>query len=239
MSKFINRLIFIAVVAFCLTALDAVAQGVSPFSGSSVDAKTIKVQKKIDELFEQGEYERAFFNYRNELAPIGDKYAQYMVGYMYVTGTGVEEDPLRGSAWYRLAAERRYQGFLDERDQILAAFSDVDLIRSDNLYLQLRRQYNDAVLLLDLVKADLAVLANRTGSRLSASGSPVTIFDLRSGSSVSADQYFAQVNNRIESRLKFMAKELDMPYLNTNADQVDFDELETAVENFVNTINDR
>ena len=107
------------------------------------------------------------------------------------------------------------------------------------MYLQLRRQYSDVVLLLELINDDLDVLANRTGSRLSGGGSPVTIIDLRSGSSVSADQYYGQVRNRIEARLKFMARELDMPNLNTDPDQVEVYALETIVQEFANTIYDR
>ncbi len=238
-GEFINRLSLLAAVLWCLTTPDAVAQDVSPFPGSAIDTRTMRIQKKVDELYEQGEFQRAHFIYRNELAPIGDKYAQYMVGYMYLTGTGVDEDPLLGSAWYRLAAERNYKGFVDERDQILAAFSDVDLVRSDTLYLQLRRQYSDVVLLLEAVSDDLDVLANSTGSRLSGGGSPVTIFNLRSGSSMSADQYYGQVRNRIEARLKFMARELDMPNLNTDPDLVEVNELEAIVQEFANTIYDR
>ena len=140
---------------------------VAPFPGRrgrSVDAKTLRTQERVEELYEKGDYNRAFFNYRNELAPIGDKYAQYMVGYMYLTGTGVEEDPLLASAWYRLAAERSYKEFLNERDHLLSLFSDVDLVRSDALYLQLRREYSDVVLLLELVKDDIDMLVARTGS---------------------------------------------------------------------------
>ena len=239
MGEFINRLGLIAVIALCLTTLDVVAQGVGPFPGRAVDAKTMNIQKKADELVDQGDFERAHLIYRNDLAPIGDKYAQYMVGYMYLTGMGVDEDPVHGSAWYRLAAERSFQGFVEERDEILAYFTDVDLIRSDTLYLQLRRQYSDAVLLLDLIEDDLDVLSNRTGSRLGGGGSPVMIFDLRSGSSVSADQYIDQVRNQIESRLKLMAIQLDIPNLNTDPDNVDLRALATAVEDFVETIGDR
>ena len=239
MGEFINRLRLIAVIALCLTTLDVVAQGVGPFPGRAVDAKTMKIQKKADELVEKGDFERAHLIYRNDLAPIGDKYAQYMVGYMYLTGMGVDEDPVLGSAWYRLAAERNFEGFVEERDQILAYFSDVDLIRSDTLYLQLRRQYSDAVLLLDLIEDDLDLLDSRTGSRLGGRGSAVIIFDLRTGSSVSADQYLGQVRNRIETRLKLMAIQLDIPNLNTDPDNVDLRALATAVEDFVETIGDR
>ena len=65
------------------------------------------------------------------------------------------------------------------------------------------------------------------------------IFDLRSGSSVSADQYIDQVRNQVEARLKLMAIQLDIPNLNTNPDNVDLRALETAVEVFVETIGDR
>ena len=40
-------------------------------------------------------------------------------------------------------------------------------------------------------------------------------------------------------KLKFMSKQLDMPDLNTDPDDLDLDELETIVLGFVNTIDDR
>jgi len=238
-SELIKRLSTIVAVAFCLTAPAAFAQSAGPFPGSAVDSKTLIIQERVDELFEEGEYKRALFIYRNELAPIGDKYAQYMIGYMYLTGTGVQEDPLLASAWYRLAAERSYKEFLNERDQILSLFSDVDLVRSDVLYLELRRQYSDVVLLLGAIQDDLDAMAKQTGSRLSTRGSPGMIVDWRSGSSMSADQYYGRMNKRIEARLKFMAAELGMPNLNTDPDAVDVAELERIVAEFVATISDR
>ena len=238
-SELINRLTIIAAVGFCLTAPAAYAQSAGPFPGSAVDSKTMRIQERVEELYEKGEHSRAHYIYRNDLVPIGDKYAQYMVGYMYLTGTAVEEDPVLASAWYRLAAERSYKEFENERDDILSLFSDVDLIRSDTLYLELRRQYSDVVLLLDVVRDDLDELTIQTGSRLSARGSPVMIVDGRSGSSMSANQYFGQVSKRIELRLKFMAKQLNMPDLNTDPDKVDIDKLETIVSDFVDTISDR
>ena len=235
----INRLVSIVAVAFCMAAPGVFAQSSGPFPGSAVDSKTMKIQARVEELFEAGEYERALIIYKNDLAPIGDKYAQYMVGYMYLTGTGVAEDPVLASAWYRLAAERSYKEFLNERDNILKAFSDVDLLRSDALYLQLRREYSDVALILDLVKKDLDAITARTGSRLSGSGGSVNIVDPRTGSSVSGDQFFGQVRRRVEARMKFMAKQLGMPDLETDPDDVNIGELERIVENFVNTINDR
>ncbi len=236
----INRFTLIFAVALCLTAPTAFAQGAAgPFPGSAVDSKTMRIQERVEELFEQGEYERALLIYREDLAPIGDKYAQYMVGYMYLTGTGVNEDPVLASAWYRLAAERSYTEFLNERDQILLAFSDIDLLRSDSLYLQLRREYSDVVLLFNLIKDDVESMSPSTGSRLSGGGGSVTIVDARTGSSVSRDRLVGQVNRKIEARLNFMSKQLNMPDLNTDPDDLDIDGLETIVKGFVNTIDDR
>lgn len=238
-SALIKRSTLIVAVAFFLAAPAAFAQSAGPFPGSAVDSKTLKIQERVEELFELGEYKRAHFIYRNELAPIGDKYAQYMVGYMYLTGTGVNEDPVLASAWYRLAAERAYIEFLNERDHLLGLFSDVDLVHSDNLYLQLRREYSDVVLLLDLIKDDLDLITARTGSRLSGGGGSVTIIDARTGSSISVDRLHNDIQRRVESRLRFMAKQLDMPNLNTDLDDIDMDELEDTVAEFVATISDR
>ncbi len=238
-SAFINKLSVLIAVGICLTAADAFAENAGPFPGSAVDSKTMRIQEMVEELFEQGDYERAHFIYRNELSPIGDKYAQYMVGYMYLTGTGVGEDPILASAWYRLAAERSYKEFQNERDLILAGFTEAELLHSDSQYLQLRRQYSDVVLLLKLIEADFDMSRARTGSRLSGGGGSVTIVDARTGSSVSGDQYFGQIRRRVTARLKFMAKQLHMPDLNTDPNDVDLDELWRIVNDFVETITDR
>ena len=79
-------------IATCLFASLAVAQSTNSFPQMPVDAKTVRVQKQAEEVYERTDYERAFFIYSRELAPIGDKYGQYMVGFMYLTGKGVEED---------------------------------------------------------------------------------------------------------------------------------------------------
>ena len=235
----IKSQILLFAVLLGLAAPGAFGQVVGPFPGSVVDSQTMKIQSRVEELYDNGEYSRAFSIYRNDLAPIGDKYAQYMVGYMYLTGTGVEEDAVVASAWYRLAAERSYKEFLIERDNILAAFSDVDLLASDRLYLQLRREYSDVVLILDLVKDDLDSMGARTGSRLSGGGGAVTIVDPRGGSSVSGDQYYRQVRRRIEARMNFIAQQLNMPDLDTDPKEVNVSELERYIETYVSRIEDR
>ena len=222
-----------------LAAAPVVAQQPGPFPGGPVDRSTMRLGERVEELFEEKEYERAFFIYRNELAPIGDKYAQYMVGFMYETGIWVDEDPILASAWYRLAAERGYEEFEQVRDALLNGFTDVDQVRSDVLYLQLRREYSDVVLLLPLIQEDLDAMTARTGSRLSGGSGPVTIVDPRAGSSVSGDEYFRRLRARIEARLEFMAQQLGDASIATPADDVDMEVLNARVERYVETIDDR
>ena len=49
------------------------------------------------------------------------------------------------------------------RDALLNSFTDVDQVRSDVFYLQLRREYSDVVLLLPLIQEDIDAMTARTG----------------------------------------------------------------------------
>ena len=92
------------------------------------------------------------------LAPIGDKYAQYMVGYMNITGKGVQKDYIAGSAWYRLAAERGDASFSKARDEVWALFSDEPRLLSDKEYAELRLEFSDAMIVANLLEKDFALL---------------------------------------------------------------------------------
>ncbi len=76
-----------------LAASAALSQTYPSFPGGETDQATLRTQERVEELYVSGAYDRAYFIYRNELAPRGDKFAQYMVGYMHLTGAGVPEDP--------------------------------------------------------------------------------------------------------------------------------------------------
>ena len=75
-----------------LLSASSVALSGNGFPGQSLDRDLIKTQRKVDALFEKGDYDRAMNIYRHELAPLGDKFAQYMVGYMHYSGRGVPAD---------------------------------------------------------------------------------------------------------------------------------------------------
>ena len=236
-------------VLLCLAAFSASAQ-----TPGGIDPKTARHQAQAESLFEQGErlvaqgeLQRAHFNfkrahsiYRNDLAPLGDKYAQYMVGFMYLTGTGVDEDPVLASAWYRLAAESSsYPELLAVRDQVLDSLEDVERIRSDQIFIQLRGKYSDVVLLLDMIKEDIDDMTARTGSRISGGSGAVTIVDPRSGRSVSGDEYFRTLQGRIDGHLERMGEFVDLTDFDVDYDNFNVEGLQAIVHNYVHTINDR
>ena len=152
-----RRVLCGALLLMALAAAGAVAAE-DKFPGRGTSQDTIKAQQKADRLFEKGKYERALFIYREDLAPVGDKFAQYMIGYMHLTGTGVERDVPAGLAWYRLAAERGDESFVKARDEIHGQLKDEQLAQSEALYRQLRGQFGDVAVLCTMIKRDLEIL---------------------------------------------------------------------------------
>ena len=57
------------------------------------------------EAYDQGDYATTFAESR-PLAECGDPDAQYMLGFLYERGEGVEQDLTRAYAWYSLAARQ-------------------------------------------------------------------------------------------------------------------------------------
>ena len=143
-------------LAFVLAAVETVSA--DSFPGQRADKRIVKTQSKADSLLEKQKYERAFFIYRNDLAPIGDKYAQYIIGYMYLTGKGVEEDLSTAAAWYRLAAERGNQNFVTAHNQLFAALNNEQRARTEEVFVGLRNELGDANMIMSLIENDLAYL---------------------------------------------------------------------------------
>ncbi len=225
----------------CLALSGAFAQDVSSSGGYVKDARILSIQDKAEELFEREDYKRAHIIYRNELAPIGDKYAQYMVGFMSMTGLGVHEDPVLASAWYRLAAERHTAEFIAVRDDLHRRLDTVEMERSDGIYLRLRREYSDIAVRMREVRKDYELLrSGPTGSRMGRSSSPVIIVKPREGSSMSMDAYEHEVERRMQKHLDFIARALEIERV--DADQLgstQLDGLEAQVMAYVSRIDDR
>ena len=213
----------------CVFLIASAAGAQTPASEFPVDARTLRVQDLAEKVYERTEYERAFFIYRNELAPIGDKYAQYMVGFMYLTGKGVEEDRVAASAWYRLAAERGTKEFVGVRDQVLRSLDDEQRAESDTQFIELRQQYGDLVLLARAVRRDYDELRKRTGSRVGAGGSPVTVLEVNQSNSLgSGSDYYERLERRIQTRLEYIAEHTEIEII--DIDKMDIDVIEQQVE---------
>ncbi len=130
-----------------------------PFPGAPPSKSLLKAQQKGDQLYKDGEYERALVIYRDDLAPSGDKFAQYMVGYMHLAGQAVNQDPIAATAWYRLAAERGEESFVYARDTLLGAMNAAQRSACDEIYEGLRKKMGDMNILMGLIKEDLDILA--------------------------------------------------------------------------------
>lgn len=221
-----------SVFLFVLLALLASFVHAQHASGLTVgvsDARTLKVQRKVDQLFERGEYDRAFFIYRNQLAPLGDKYAQYMVGFMHLTGKGVAEDAVAASAWYRLAAERRTPQFVAVRDMLLEDMNPEQRRQSDRLFLEIRRNYSDLVILLNSIKRNVRDAKPTTGSRLRTS-SPMTVIDSKSPNQAqSSAVFYGRIESELEANLVMLAEIGDFKDFETDPARVDIDEVERRV----------
>lgn len=227
--------VFLATIV-CLHFSIAGAQTTSTFPGVPIDSRALRVQDQAEKVYQRTDYERAFFIYRNELAPTGDKYGQYMVGFMYLAGKGVPEDRVAASAWYRLAAERGIKEFDKARDRLMVTLDDAQKARSDLLFIQLRKQYGDLALLIKAAKADYKLLGARTGSRLSSSGgSPLTIVRPNGGVQSGAD-YYDQIERRMQSRLEYIARHTKIEITDSGIDNVDLASIEEQINEQLDTL---
>lgn len=229
-NNFFKPAIAVGLLA-CLWASIVAAQSPGTAPTIPVDPRTQRIQDQAEEVFERADYKRAFFIYRNELAPIGDKFGQYMVGYMYLTGKGVEQDQAMASAWYRLAAERGTPEFVSVSEELKLALNDQQRARSDELFLGLRKQYGDLALVLISIRHDYEELRRRTGSVLGAGSSPMTVIVDVNGVSttMSGDDYYGRIERRLRSKLQYVASQTDIDIIDFDIDSFDMSSIEQKV----------
>ena len=199
-----------AVVAFAVPA--SIADEYRQFPGAPMDSRTLKIQERVEGIFLSGDYGRALLIYEKELTPLGDKYAQYMVGFMHLAGKGVAENPSEALAWYRLAAERGEVPFVKARDALRASLEPADLERSDARFAELWQRYGDRKLMLDLIESDLRILRRggepANGARLDGSGRSQSIAAGYAGSET-GDGYYRRVRARLVERLRYLSSTKD------------------------------
>lgn len=173
------------------------------FPGQEPSRRVVKLQEKVDALFGQEEYEQALLIYKNELAPMGDKSAQYMVGYMYLAGKGVAKDEIVASAWYRLAAERGNEQFVRIRDKMLSLMNDEQRIRSDQMYVELRLEMGDLTLVASLIRRDISTLRRRMGTERFMQK------EIERGNFGNKVREFEEAAERLRTRLTFLYGQMD------------------------------
>ena len=228
--------ILLAVLALQPALVVAQAAGDAP----AVDASILRLQDKAEDLYRGGHWERAYFIYVNELAAAGDKYAQYMAGYMHLHGHGVERDSVRASAWYRLAAERDYPEFLEVRDELLAALTEEQLEQSDATFIQLRQKYSDLVLALGHLRKERRMLGEETtGSHVSGNTRSVMIVDPDSGMTSMRSVQLRVLESRMRLRLDYIADEVGSKRRDIEMSDDDFDALAEEVRQYLQVVNDR
>ena len=222
---------------------DAAAQHSAGNLSVELDSRTLSVQAKAEELFQREQYRRAHVIYLNDLAPIGDKYAQYMLGFMSLSGLGVEQDHVLASAWYRLAAERgEPREFVVIRDELLQQLDAADKDRSDAIYLRLRGKYSDIAISMREAREAFGDLSRvTTGSRISNSpSSAVTIVEPRAGSSVSGDAHIHRVQRRMQDHLDYVTSRLGLePMEADTVTAAELSDLEARVQEYVSTLDPR
>lgn len=207
----------------------ALAQRTSELSADLPDARTMAIQQKVDKLYEAGVFERAFFIYRNELVPIGDKYAQYMVGFMHQFGLGIEQDEVAALAWYSLAAERGSPEFVEVHDRLRRNMSQPEVERAQAQYFELRQKYCDLAVLLASITRDYVALNEGTGYRVRSDSSTVVVMDPRFGADL-GESYYGEIREQLESRLLLLREIGDFQDMNIDPDRISLRDLQRRVE---------
>ena len=179
------------------------------FPGGETDYATLRTQERVEELYVSGQHQRAYFIYRKELAPRGDKYAQYMIGYMHFTGASVPEDQAVALAWYRLAAERGEPSIELARNELQKSLTPTQIAAAEGLFAELKRELSDRVLIYALVQQDLEILRNSAGRGPSKGSSNMLVIDRRYGY-MSGAQYYQLVKNRLDARLTYLKGQVDV-----------------------------
>jgi TPR repeat protein len=199
----------VVAVALGLAVQVSLADDYRQFPGAPTDSRTLRIQERVEGVFSSGDYARALLIYEKELAPLGDKYAQYMVGFMHLNGKGVEADPAEALAWYRLAAERGEESFIKARDALHGTLGPGELERSDERFATIWQRYSDRKLILDLISRDLAFLRRGSGSAIGVDADTTISIVAGYAGNETSDSYYRRVRERLTERLRYLRSTQD------------------------------
>jgi hypothetical protein len=198
-----SRFTIISGLICLLAASAAQSETFKHFPGATIDQRTLRAADRVEALYDDGDYKRAMLIYEKDLAPLGDKYAQYMVGYMHLSGKSVPADKAKALAWYRLAAERGEAALTMARDTLRKSMTDDELAQSHDQFIELWKKLGDTKLILDLIRKDLKDLGVRTGSRIpGANSGRLTIVSMTGEDA--GNEYYEHLRDRINNRLEYL-----------------------------------
>ncbi len=145
------------------------------FIPSAIKDDSAEQAKEAERAFDDQRYADAYEIYQEVLAPRGDKYAQYMIGYMYLNGLGKDADPVRAAAWLKLAAERNDQAFVQLSDKVWQNLDSAAQNKAEENHANLQALYGDCKVMRTMLKEEKDLLTPVTGTRLTSNVAlPVT-----------------------------------------------------------------
>ncbi|MGH8494953.1 MAG: hypothetical protein ACREVN_02350 [Gammaproteobacteria bacterium] len=184
-------------VLLLMAAGSGFAQDEAPAAPPELEA----AQANADEAFEAERFDEAYEIYRERLAPMGDKYAQYMIGLMHLRGLGVPEDRPLGAAWLELAAERGDASLAAERDAVMARLDPEEREKQRSLFKKLQADFGDCALVSRALAQDRNRLAPTTGTRVASNETPpVRVIYLDETENISQ----MELRERIRKRQRFL-----------------------------------
>jgi len=224
------RLALLTGLLAALFCASAQAQAYKSFPGQTADQRTLKTQERVDELYAAGNYKRALFIYEKELAPRGDKYAQYMVGYMHVSAYGVPQDTVRALAWYRLAAERGNEVLERARDELAGTLTRDEIDASNRIFLSLLQEIGDTRLIMKLILKDMNTLKSRTGTHIPGSGISGSMQIVRPSGLHEDPDFYRNIRRRLEARLNYLDASVEISDIELESDDDGLRMFEEQVE---------
>ncbi|MEM9172159.1 MAG: hypothetical protein AAGA84_05585 [Pseudomonadota bacterium] len=153
------------IVCLALAYAESVTASQLAFPGETPTPKVVKIQKKADALYDAGKYKEALWYYQKELAPMGDKYGQYMVAHMIENGMGTAANKEKALAWYVLAAERGHDEIVKQSQRMQSQLTGPALARAKDSADALKQEYGDRALVVRLIRRDELRIRESTGSR--------------------------------------------------------------------------
>ncbi len=198
------RLAFFSGLLASLLCASAQSQSYKPFPGVDVDQRTHSIQEGVEIVYSSGDFDRALLIYEKELAPIGDKYAQYMVGYMYLNAEGVSQSNADALAWFRLAAERGEPLLVQIRDQLLGQMASREVAASDAVFVELWRTMGDRALISELIRRDMRLLRAQTGTRIPGATTSGPALILKPTGETVGPTFYRDIRTRLDSRIAYL-----------------------------------